>query len=366
MTDDNELGLITLEEGAELLREGIVTFKKKLDDGKIPAIQISDKIRKVRKQDVIDYVNNQAKKPEASNSNDISKFNEQIEITKKKQELEALNAGFKTSDNFINAFETLKTEKDKLEQSRKKLEIDTRAFEMVKLQGEADIAQGKSKNAEDKERILGLGKEYKKKWQLEDERRKNESKLVVSHLDELGKTIYNTHPCYMGVMAKERLAKDFEPIATHFGISPVFNKKGEYLSLSIRLSVSNLSEITNQRKEENNIDDMVSNINKAYDVLLQFYKWVEQQGNYEFISWIYKEIKTLNGMITGKSQEELETSINFLMERFGIINKGLVELATRYDKSNHPNQVSDSGAVEYILKVSDEIERLLGIKSGDE
>lgn len=57
--ENNGLDLIEFKEGADILHIGIATFNKLVEEKKIPFVQISDKIRMVKKQAVMDYVNNQ-------------------------------------------------------------------------------------------------------------------------------------------------------------------------------------------------------------------------------------------------------------------------------------------------------------------
>lgn len=369
----NELGLMTFQEGAKLLSIGVVTFTKLVDEGKIPAIQKTDKLRVVRKQDVVNYINNQVPTVETkTETTELSKVEEQILLTKKNQELEALKAGFKNSDEFKQEFDNLKEDRDILEQKKAQYELDMKvldaerkAFAILKLKGESDIAQGKSDNISILERLKTKEEEYKKKWKAEDDKRQNENKLTLVHIDELSKTVYNMHPQYLGKLAKEKLAKDLEPVLTYYGIPPMFNKKGEYLSLSSRLSLMDSGDVVNDRIDATGVPneiEMSTNIQNAYGVLLSFYKWVVgAQGGYEFSNWLYKELKTLDGLITDKTPEAIERSINTIMEHFGAINRGMVELAGKFDKSNHPNQVSNHAETEYILKVTDSIEHLLGI-----
>ena len=163
MTEQNELDLITLEEGGDLLGLGIATFKKLIDEGKIPAVQVSDKLRKVRKQDVISYINNQVKTPDNKPTSKLAEVDEQIQLVKKEQELEALKAGFKNVDDYKLALSAVLSEqtklaeqKEKYETSFKSLEVDRKAFELFKKEGEGEIAQGKAKNLEEKEKVLKM------------------------------------------------------------------------------------------------------------------------------------------------------------------------------------------------------------------
>lgn len=365
----NELGLISLEEGAELLGEGIVTFKKKIDDGKIPAIQISDKIRKVRKQDVLDFVNNQVKKPETSNSDSLSKVKEQIELADATQLLEAKKAGFKTSDDFKKAFETVENIKVKQDAERKSLEIRIKEFESYKLHEQGLIDDAKAKNIDNANKVKEIGEEYKKKWKLEDEKRQNENKLILTHLDELSKTVYNMHPQYLGKLAKEKLSEHLEPILAYYGVPPAFSSKNEYIPLSQRLELMETHhDITTQRNDKESMNDLeiVQNIKKSYDQILTFYKWVVRtSGGYDFALWLYKELNTLGELIDNQETGSILNNRNTIMEHFGAINSGMVSLAQKFDSSNHPNNVTDSSSMEYILKVSDEIERLLGVRNDD-
>ena len=350
----------------------------KQETNPLPVKRPSPNKQFVRLGDYNDWINGKTnKEPEIKPSNKLMEVDEQIQLVKKEQELEALKAGFKNVDDYKLALSAVLSEqtklaeqKEKYETSFKSLEVDRKAFELFKKEGEGEIAQGKAKNLEEKEKVLKIGKDYKKKWDDEDKKRKSENELMVIHLDELAKDIYNLPPQYLGKIAKERLASHIEPLLTYYGLPPVFNKKGEYLSLTSRINFEGTDDITKERKDATGVLDgsqMVANVKGAYTLIVSFYKWVLQvQGGYEFATWLYKELNTMNSMLDGKEPNEIEQSMNTLMEHYGAINRGMIELAGRFDKSNHPNTVSDSAEVTYILRMSDEIERLLGITSGEE
>jgi hypothetical protein len=375
----NELGMITYSKGAEMLGIGIVTFKKLVDEGKIPRVNLTDKLDRVMEQSVKDYVNNQVKpkEPVANTDNkNITAVNDEIILTKKRQELEALKSNFITTDEFKQAFDKLTQDRQEFEKEKenhaikvKLLKAEEETFKAFKLDEEAKIAQGKAKNAEHLNSLKSTEETLKKKWTAENDKRQNESKLVLIHLDGLAMTVYNMNPQYIGKVAKEKLAENLEPILKHYGIPPVFNRNNEYVSLTSRLEMMGSKELSNYREDATGTPDkteLSNNIKQAYQQCLEFYKWLLKiQGGQEFTTWLYKELKVLEVLLYEKTPEEIEKAMNGLMEHFGAINRGLVSLAGKYDKSNHPNNATYSTEMDYILKVSDRIENLLGIANGD-
>ncbi len=123
----NELDLITFEDGAAILDIGLVTFKKLIDEKKIPVIQKTDKLRVVRRQDVIAYINNQIPKPEAkADSNTpnpaIAKAKDEADIQKLQADKKRYEAEIQKSEAEIAEFNQRKVFAEHLIKSVEDLE----------------------------------------------------------------------------------------------------------------------------------------------------------------------------------------------------------------------------------------------------
>jgi hypothetical protein len=298
-------------------------------------------------------------------SNSLDK---QIEDIKKKQEIEALQAKFKTADEFLKATEKLETKEKELNQKEAQLNLEKTALDAGKLKLESEEAQAKATIANESKRIQDIGKEYNAKWKAEDDKRKQEQKLVIKYMDELAADVYNLHPQYISSVAKERISKSLMPLLKAYGISPMFNRNNEYVPLSSRADMLGSKEIKEERT--NNVavgENMVDNAKKAKQICVDFYYYIQKEPNHglPFANWCYKELKILNGLLDGQqTDKQILPNMSIIMEHFGAINQSLITLATKYEGANNPNYGS-SELTNYICKVSERIEQLLGVTVSD-
>lgn len=308
--------------------------------------------------------------PKDKNSNSGEEDTE-IESLQKQQKIEALKAGFKTADEFVEAIENLKKREEEIESRREKLNEEATSLNEIKVSLDerkedldAEVAE-KEQTIQTRFNLLKESEE-KKKQQFKDERerRERENKTLFKYLDDLAKSIYNLHPQYISHTAIRLLHKSALPIFNALGLPIKFDERGHYIELfSVHHGKEEGYTDTPKLPQTGSNGNLPTSVNRAFNLTLSLYKYIqtEQRYGYDFAVWLHLILNRVYKLSNVK-ENQLKKNADRLLEYYAAVNRGIVNLAESYQSDQRPP--SDVDYVEiykYLVKVSDKLEQILGI-----
>lgn len=307
----------------------------------------------------------------SSKNNKPGEEDTEIERLQREQKIEALKAGFKTAEEFMEAIENLKKREEENESKREELNEEVAALNEIKEALDKKKEEIEAEAAENQSTIqnrfnLLKEAEEKQKQRFKDEResKERENKALFKYLDDLAKSIYNLHPQYISHTAIRLLHKSALPIFNAHGLPVKFDEKGQYIELfSMHHGQDKGYTDTPQLPQTGSNGNLPTSMNRSFNLILSLYKYIqnEQRYGYDFAVWLHLILRNVQALSSG-NEERLRKNADNLLEHYSAVNRGIVNLAESYQNDKRPP--SDVDYVEifkYLISVSNKLEQILGI-----
>lgn len=351
----------------EYLREGRLKGEKNPVSGSWLRVKESDLAEFITGK-AVEQPNDMASEKVESNP-ELAKIHGEIEIAKAKKDLELATRGFNSFEEFDKLKAVLETQQQELSEREqtcvaKEQSVATRERAVAVLEERALFADEERKKmlVDAQNRIAKVGDEYKKRWEAEDEKRRQNSKKVLSHLDRLAELVYNPPPQSLSNRLQEQLIALLAIIMEVHGLHPQFDSRDVYIPLESRYGTAGEQPKRETRMTaEVAVDGSVpANMRACYKACVNVYRWMRQEPSYghDFCRQILPMARWLQQYVRAKSDDQIADKEMTILALFQKFHRAIMLWAETYQNARDGDW---SEAVNWLCGRAQLLEAKLGV-----